>query len=144
MEFDVTIEIPKGQRNKYEMDHHTGRIRLDRRLFTSTSYPADYGFVENTLGGLSYGTFLANAASVFILFLGIVAALNQVGVATTVTLGTVAWPMMKRVGYRPDDAGGLLAAAWAAVACARRRKRSFMQPDPAESEGFEPPRGLRP
>ncbi len=51
MEFDVTIEIPKGQRNKYEMDHHTGRIRLDRRLFTSTSYPADYGFVENTLGG---------------------------------------------------------------------------------------------
>ncbi len=51
MEFDVTIEIPKGQRNKYEMDHHSGRIRLDRRLFTSTSYPADYGFVENTLGG---------------------------------------------------------------------------------------------
>ena len=51
MEFDVTIEIPKGQRNKYEMDHHTGRIRLDRRLFTSTSYPADYGFVEETLGG---------------------------------------------------------------------------------------------
>jgi inorganic pyrophosphatase len=33
------------------MDHHTGRIRLDRRLFTSTSYPADYGFVECTLGG---------------------------------------------------------------------------------------------
>jgi TRAP transporter 4TM/12TM fusion protein len=32
------------------------------------------------------------------------------GVATTVTLGTVAWPMMKRVGYRADDAGGLLAA----------------------------------
>ena len=50
MEFDVTIEIPKGQRNKYEMDHETGRIRLDRRLFTSTSYPADYGFVEDTLG----------------------------------------------------------------------------------------------
>jgi inorganic pyrophosphatase len=50
MEFDVTIEIPKGERNKYEVDHETGRIRLDRRLFTSTSYPADYGFVENTLG----------------------------------------------------------------------------------------------
>ena len=32
------------------------------------------------------------------------------GVATTVTLGTVAWPMMRKVGYRPDDAGGLLAA----------------------------------
>ena len=50
MEFDVTIEIPKGSRNKYEVDHETGRIRLDRRLFTSTSYPADYGFIENTLG----------------------------------------------------------------------------------------------
>ncbi len=49
MEFDVVIEIPKGQRNKYEMDHETGRIRLDRMLFTSTRYPADYGFVEHTL-----------------------------------------------------------------------------------------------
>ena len=49
MEFDVIIEIPKGQRNKYEMDHETGRIRLDRMLFTSTRYPADYGFVEGTL-----------------------------------------------------------------------------------------------
>src|SRR5688572_7395724 len=50
MDFDVTVEIPKGQRNKYEVDHATGRIRLDRTLFTSTQYPADYGFVENTLG----------------------------------------------------------------------------------------------
>ncbi|GAB3409601.1 inorganic diphosphatase [Flindersiella endophytica] len=50
MEVDVTIEIPKGQRNKYEMDHVTGRIRLDRTLFTATQYPADYGFVEQTLG----------------------------------------------------------------------------------------------
>jgi inorganic pyrophosphatase len=50
VEFDVTIEIPKGQRNKYEVDHETGRIRLDRMLFTSTRYPADYGFIENTLG----------------------------------------------------------------------------------------------
>lgn len=50
MEFDVVIEIPKGHRNKYEMDHKTGRIRLDRTLFTATSYPADYGFVEDTLG----------------------------------------------------------------------------------------------
>jgi inorganic pyrophosphatase len=48
VEFDVVIEIPKGQRNKYEMDHETGRIRLDRMLFTSTRYPADYGFVEHT------------------------------------------------------------------------------------------------
>ena len=50
VEFDVTIEIPSGSRNKYELDHKTGRIKLDRRLFTSTRYPADYGFVEQTLG----------------------------------------------------------------------------------------------
>jgi len=50
VEFDVTIEIPKGQRNKYEVDHDTGRIRLDRMLFTSTRYPHDYGFIEGTLG----------------------------------------------------------------------------------------------
>lgn len=49
MEFDVVIEIPKGERNKYEMDHETGRIRLDRMLFTATRYPADYGFIEHTL-----------------------------------------------------------------------------------------------
>ena len=49
MEFDVLVEIPKGQRNKYEMDHETGRIRLDRMLFTSTRYPSDYGFIEDTL-----------------------------------------------------------------------------------------------
>jgi inorganic pyrophosphatase len=50
MEFDVTVEIPKGNRNKYEVDHETGRIRLDRTLFTATQYPADYGFIEGTLG----------------------------------------------------------------------------------------------
>jgi inorganic pyrophosphatase len=50
VEFDVTIEIPMGQRNKYEVDHATGRIRLDRMLFTSTRYPHDYGFIEGTLG----------------------------------------------------------------------------------------------
>ena len=50
MEFDVTIEIPKGQRNKYELDHETGRIRLDRMLFTATRYPSDYGFIDDTLG----------------------------------------------------------------------------------------------
>jgi inorganic pyrophosphatase len=49
-QFDVTVEIPKGQRNKYEVDHVTGRIRLDRMLFTSTRYPADYGFIDGTLG----------------------------------------------------------------------------------------------
>jgi inorganic pyrophosphatase len=50
VEYDITIEIPKGHRNKYEVDHETGRIRLDRLLFTSTRYPADYGYVEDSLG----------------------------------------------------------------------------------------------
>ena len=49
MEFDVIIEIPKGQRNKYEVDHESGRIKLDRMLFTSTRYPSDYGFIDDTL-----------------------------------------------------------------------------------------------
>ena len=48
MEFDVLIEIPRGSRNKYEVDHASGLIRLDRTLFTATQYPADYGFVPNT------------------------------------------------------------------------------------------------
>ncbi|CKR93702.1 inorganic diphosphatase [Mycobacterium tuberculosis] len=50
MQFDVTIEIPKGQRNKYEVDHETGRVRLDRDLYTPMAYPTDYGFIEDTLG----------------------------------------------------------------------------------------------
>jgi inorganic pyrophosphatase len=48
---DVVIEIPTGSRNKYEYDHETRMIRLDRRLFTATTYPADYGFVPDTLAG---------------------------------------------------------------------------------------------
>ncbi|MFJ9443486.1 inorganic diphosphatase [Kitasatospora sp. NPDC101235] len=51
MEFEVVIEIPQGSRNKYVMDFAAGRIRLDRTLFTATRYPADYGYVEGTLGG---------------------------------------------------------------------------------------------
>ncbi|GGF28886.1 inorganic diphosphatase [Subtercola lobariae] len=48
--YDAIIEIPKGSRNKYEVDHETGRVYLDRVLFTSFVYPTDYGFFENTLG----------------------------------------------------------------------------------------------
>jgi inorganic pyrophosphatase len=44
------IEIPGGSRNKYEWDEELGAVALDRRLFTSMSYPADYGFIEGTLG----------------------------------------------------------------------------------------------
>jgi inorganic pyrophosphatase len=49
---DVTVfvEVPSGSRNKYELDADSGHIVLDRRLFTSMTYPADYGFVEGTLG----------------------------------------------------------------------------------------------
>jgi inorganic pyrophosphatase len=50
VEFDVIVEIPQGSRNKYEMDHTVHRIRLDRMLFTSTRYPADYGYIDHTLG----------------------------------------------------------------------------------------------
>jgi inorganic pyrophosphatase len=46
----VQVEIPKGSRNKYEVDHETGHLYLDRMLFTSMQYPADYGFIEGTLG----------------------------------------------------------------------------------------------
>jgi inorganic pyrophosphatase len=46
---EVIVEIPKGSRNKYEIDHETGQLWLDRHLFTATTYPADYGFVPGTL-----------------------------------------------------------------------------------------------
>jgi inorganic pyrophosphatase len=47
--FDVVVEIPRGSRNKYEYDHEAHVIRLDRRLFSATVYPADYGFIPDTL-----------------------------------------------------------------------------------------------
>ena len=46
----VVVEIPGGSRNKYEMDHDTGLVYLDRMLFTATRYPADYGFIDGTMG----------------------------------------------------------------------------------------------
>jgi inorganic pyrophosphatase len=48
-DIDVVIEIPRGSRNKYEYDHERHILRLDRRLFTATAYPADYGFIPDTL-----------------------------------------------------------------------------------------------
>ncbi len=47
--YDIVVEIPKGSRNKYEVDHETGRVFLDRYLFTPMAYPVDYGFFEHTL-----------------------------------------------------------------------------------------------
>jgi inorganic pyrophosphatase len=49
MEFDVVVEVPMGSRNKYEFDHESGKIWLDRTLTTATRYPADYGFIPETL-----------------------------------------------------------------------------------------------
>lgn len=46
---DALIEIPLGSKNKYEVDHVTGRIRLDRVLYSAMIYPAEYGIIENTL-----------------------------------------------------------------------------------------------
>ena len=46
--FIAVIEIPKGCKNKYEMDKDTGMLRLDRVLYTSTHYPANYGFIPRT------------------------------------------------------------------------------------------------
>jgi inorganic pyrophosphatase len=49
-EYLVVVEIPTGSRNKYEYDPRMGRMVLDRMLFTATRYPADYGYIEGTLG----------------------------------------------------------------------------------------------
>jgi len=48
-EMNVIIEIPKGSKNKYEIDKETGLIALDRALHTSQDYPFDYGFIPQTL-----------------------------------------------------------------------------------------------
>ena len=47
-DFTAVIEISKGGKNKYEMDKETGLLRLDRVLYTSTHYPANYGFIPKT------------------------------------------------------------------------------------------------
>ena len=47
-DFVAVVEIPKGSKCKYELDKHTGLVRLDRILYTSTHYPANYGFIPRT------------------------------------------------------------------------------------------------
>jgi inorganic pyrophosphatase len=47
-DFMAVVEIPKGSKNKYELDKDTGLIKLDRILYTSTHYPANYGFIPRT------------------------------------------------------------------------------------------------
>ena len=48
--FNATIEIPKGSKVKYEVDHETGKVSVDRVLYTAFGYPTNYGFFDNTLG----------------------------------------------------------------------------------------------
>ena len=48
-EINVIVEIPKGSKNKYEIDKETGLISLDRANYTAAPYPFDYGFVPQTL-----------------------------------------------------------------------------------------------
>jgi len=49
MKMNIFIENPKGTSNKYELDKETGRIMLDRALYSSVYWPFEYGFIENTL-----------------------------------------------------------------------------------------------
>ena len=49
-DFVAVIEIPKGSKKKYELDKETGFLKLDRILYTSTHYPANYGFIPRTYG----------------------------------------------------------------------------------------------
>ena len=46
---NALIEIPLNSKNKYEVDHKTGRIKLDRVLYSAMSYPTEYGIIEKTL-----------------------------------------------------------------------------------------------
>jgi inorganic pyrophosphatase len=49
MKLNIFIEIPKGSSNKYELDKESGKITLDRALYSSVFWPFEYGFIENTL-----------------------------------------------------------------------------------------------
>lgn len=49
MKLNIFIENPKGTSNKYELDKESGRIMLDRALYSSVFWPFEYGFIENTL-----------------------------------------------------------------------------------------------
>lgn len=50
-DFIAVVEIPKGCKNKYELDKKTGMLKLDRILYTATHYPANYGFIPRTYAG---------------------------------------------------------------------------------------------
>ncbi len=49
MVVEARIEIPMGSQNKYEVEHGTGKIKLNRVLYSASHYPAEYGYIDNTL-----------------------------------------------------------------------------------------------
>ncbi len=79
MSYEAVIEIPRGSRNKYEVDHETGRVHLDRVLFTPFVYPVDYGYFDNTLGG-DGDPLDALVLLEFPVYPGVVVAVRPVGV----------------------------------------------------------------
>lgn len=79
MSYEAVIEIPRGSRNKYEIDHETGRVHLDRVLFTPFVYPVDYGYFDNTLGG-DGDPLDALVLLEFPVYPGVVVAVRPVGV----------------------------------------------------------------
>jgi inorganic pyrophosphatase len=77
--FEAVIEIPRGSRNKYEVDHETGRVHLDRVLYTPFVYPVDYGYFDKTLGG-DGDPLDALVMLEFPVYPGVVVAVRPVGV----------------------------------------------------------------
>ncbi|MCC7128236.1 MAG: inorganic diphosphatase [Microbacteriaceae bacterium] len=77
--YDAVIEIPRGSRNKFEVDHETGRVTLDRVLYTAFGYPTDYGFFDKTLG-LDGDPLDVLLLSEYPLFPGVGALVRPVGV----------------------------------------------------------------
>ena len=76
---EAVIEIPRGSRNKYEVDHETGRVHLDRVLYTPFVYPVDYGYFDKTLGG-DGDPLDALVLLEFPVFPGVVVSVRAVGV----------------------------------------------------------------
>ena len=62
-DFMAVIEIEKGSKKKYELDKQTGLIVLDRILYTSTHYPANYGFIPRTLAAATRWTYWYSATN---------------------------------------------------------------------------------
>jgi len=98
-EMHVIIEIPRGSKNKYEIDKKTGLIALDRVLHSAQSYPFDYGFVPQTLweDGDALDAIVLTTES---LYPGILVRMRAVGIMEMVDSGD---PDSKVIGVPTDD-----------------------------------------